>query len=115
MDFAALPSVTFDNRRDLPASSGLYAAVVGQEVLYVGMSANLRARWKYHPLRDPLLRQGSLKIAYREVRHPAILYELERRVIKALRPPLNVQHVPGGLSRWEKLRERFYPPPPTSI
>jgi excinuclease UvrABC nuclease subunit len=108
MDIATLPFVAFERRRDLPDGPGLYAAIVESEILYVGKSANLRSRWKYHPLRDALLRQGRLTIAYRKISHPAILHEVERRIIRALCPPLNVQHVPFDPDRWQKIHKRFY-------
>ncbi|WP_375494649.1 GIY-YIG nuclease family protein [uncultured Nostoc sp.] len=44
-----LPFVSFQERKILPASPGIYFAISSNdEILYIGRSNNLRNRWKSH-------------------------------------------------------------------
>ena len=46
-----LPSIGLKSLGDLPSSSGLYFALSGIHVLYIGLSTNIRFRWCGHKKR----------------------------------------------------------------
>jgi hypothetical protein len=41
-------TLAFDSLAHLPTVPGVYIVVQGEHVLYVGCTANLRARWRWH-------------------------------------------------------------------
>jgi hypothetical protein len=70
---------------------GLFYLAIDKDnsVLYVGMSENLRQKWKSHPKLEALSRLEGVKISY--IRTEAeLLRKLENALIKVFKPPLNL-------------------------
>lgn len=87
VEVAALPSVPFASRGMLPPIPAIYFALSDTgEVLYVGQSTDVRRRWKEHERHGPEM----VKIAWLPCT-PRRLTALERAIILALRPRLNIQ------------------------
>jgi GIY-YIG catalytic domain len=86
-DIASLPSVAYDNRRDLPMISGIYfvCGPIGA-VLYIGSSKNLRARWTNHHRKPQLAATGGVRIAWIGVANASHRLALEHHYIALLRP-----------------------------
>ena len=87
MDIKNLSQVSIQERRRLPATSGVYLVLnCNNEVLYVGRSKNLKRRWQSHHLRHQ-----DWTIAYLEAPISS-LRELETELIQNFLPRLNTQH-----------------------
>lgn len=84
-----LPSVTWENRRSLPSESGVYFALSKNcEVLYVGATADLKARWRGHHRENDLRAMECASIAY-YLCPKQDLSETEQSMITHLSPKLN--------------------------
>lgn len=84
-----LPSVSLEDRRDLPADPCIYFAIDGQGVVqYVGRSVNPRNRWQRHHRRSQLEEMGGVRIAYVHV-DADLLEPVEAALIDWFNPPLN--------------------------
>ncbi|MHC5778947.1 GIY-YIG nuclease family protein [Nostoc sp.] len=64
-----LPFVSFQERKILPASSGIYFAISSNDkILYIGRSTNLRNRWKSHHREVQLKSQSEdIRLAWLQV------------------------------------------------
>lgn len=65
IDLADLPCVSYCDRRFLPRSAGAYIVLSKAKVLYVGISYDLRIRWRAHEKRK--LFGNGFSIAYKDV------------------------------------------------
>jgi len=85
-------SVLVADTRALPNESGIYYAVKGSEVLYVGKALSLRQRWSgsNHKQKVKLLRMGGVVLFYRLVGEHRLLLE-EAKEIQLFNPMLNKQ------------------------
>jgi hypothetical protein len=84
-----LPSVPFAERHALPHTSGVYFALSAHgDVLYVGATHDLYARWHVHHRSRQLQDMSCASIAYYvcEIHH---LAETEEAMIAQFTPPLN--------------------------
>lgn len=63
-----LPSLPLHCKGELPAHPGLYFAIKGDTLLYVGMSENICKRWKNHHEHANLKRVGGVRLHYLELR-----------------------------------------------
>lgn len=84
-----LPSVSLENRNDLPQTFGVYFVVSNAEILYVGASANVRSRWVGHNKIKELAEFTNVKIAWVELTNSTDVIELERRAIEFYSPRMN--------------------------
>ena len=86
------PSALVADTRALPNKSGIYYAVKGSQVLYIGEALNLRKRWagSGHKQKVKLLRMGGVVLFYRFVPGHRLLLE-EAKEIQLFTPPLNKQ------------------------
>lgn len=68
LDISALPSVSYANRKELPECKAVYFAVSAKgEILYIGMTKNLRVRWLGHERASECLDEcKDIKIAWLE-------------------------------------------------
>jgi hypothetical protein len=101
-----LPSVAYKDRRTaLPETPGLYFAIRGREVLYIGMSRkSIRSRWQAvaQAGQAQIERRGlqdEVRIAYIIYRDPEAVVDDEKQAIRTFRPTFNFNHVPGALER----------------
>jgi len=78
--------------RSLPNASGIYYAVKGSEVLYIGKALSLRQRWSgnNHKQKERLIRMGGVVLFYRFAPEYRLLLE-EAKEIQLFDPPLNKQ------------------------
>lgn len=76
VNLLALPSVSLENRFNLPMTPGIYLAIdaVG-EVKYVGRTKSLWRRWNVsrHHRYNQLLAKGDIRIAWIEISNPKLL------------------------------------------
>lgn len=90
---ADLPSVALAERHQLPSRSGIYFAFADPaDVLYVGMTHNLRQRWRSHHRATQLARRSDVRIHYLTVDEAysvPMLASLERYCIGRFDPLLN--------------------------
>lgn len=94
MNLDKLPRVPFQQKDQLPCSSGVYIAMDEQMTpLYVGMSQNLRQRLATHHRLKQLKSLRCAVIAWIEAPSAEIAL-LEKRTIEALLPQLNNTLVP---------------------
>ncbi|WP_416212685.1 GIY-YIG nuclease family protein [Nostoc sp. DedQUE04] len=105
IDPLALPSVSLQERSQLPARSCIYFAIDSQGVVqYIGRTVNLKNRWSSHHCYGHLKRIGNVRIAYIEVSDHNLLAEIENALISHFNPPLNTfqlwsksyQNIPPG-------------------
>lgn len=109
----ALPSVPYaDRRKKLPDRPGLYFALRGDDVLYIGMSRkSIRGRWKagFHDGACQIEKRGldvGARIAYIVYDNPEAVIEDEKAAIRAFSPLFNYSHVPGAYERdWRRRSE----------
>jgi len=112
IDLLALPYVRLSELSYLPECAGIYFAI-GEtgELLYIGQSMNIRARWRSHHVKnnlcDPsdLARARRIRLAGMAVDDAQDLLDLEDRFILKYRPRLNRPHV----SEENKLRASLSP------
>jgi hypothetical protein len=88
-------SVPVADTRSLPRKPGIYYAVKGGRVLYVGLTVNLYDRWnskgdRVHHKKAKLLELGNVRLHYRICGEHRLRLE-EAKDIKLFNPPLNVQ------------------------
>ena len=78
--------------RSLPNKPGIYYAVKGSQVLYIGKALSLRQRWSgnNHKQKERLLRMGGVVLFYRFALEYRLLLE-EAKEIQLFDPPLNKQ------------------------
>lgn len=91
IDPFSLPSVGYRQRSQLPKASGIYFAIVNEELLYIGQSYNLYYRWQYHERRYDLKALGDITIAWFTTidKSENERWKLEEAYIDHFRPALN--------------------------
>ncbi|MBH8565902.1 GIY-YIG nuclease family protein [Nostoc sp. CENA67] len=96
-----LPSVSFQERKILPASPGIYFAISSNdEILYIGRTSNLRNRWKSHHRAVQFKSQSqNIRLAWLQVDDETLLPEIEAALIEHFAPAFNNTHLPGGIIR----------------
>jgi hypothetical protein len=87
-DFFHSPSVPLADAGDLPDKQGLYAAISGRNILYIGASADIRKRWSAHEKTIQLLKFPDVRIAYRLWSRYS-LWAVESDLIELALPRLN--------------------------
>ena len=89
-----MPHVSLKNLKKLPSEPGVYYAVKGAKILYIGKARNLRQRWcatgsrKHHQL-EKLRSIGGVRLHYRVRRSDTAAKRREAHDIKRYLPPLN--------------------------
>lgn len=87
-------SVPKEKRDEIPATSGVYAFLSGQTILYIGKAANIRERVKNHfqqpTHRDHFFLSSSKRIGYVLTRSSIEALLLESQLIKKHKPKYNV-------------------------
>ena len=107
------PSVPLTQVNDLPRQPGIYYAVRGFEIQYIGLSKSLRHRWtatgsKVHHRKAQLSRMGGVRLHYRLCQAHELGY-LEALEIQRFNPPLNVvKPIPENHLNW-RLRLQSLP------
>jgi hypothetical protein len=102
IDFLKLPSVSVENRKNLPNECGVYFVIDSTDVLqYVGHSGSIRCRLLNHSLFPALKTKNlNLRIAYLvcpNAKHLARIYEAV--LIEFYNPPMNSRSYPRLLER----------------
>ena len=90
IDLKDLPSLSLDQRGELPETPGVYLAIDGEgNVQYIGQAENLRTRWAYHHRRIELeVNSSDVRIAWVSVDKP-FLKHIEQALIAYFKPCLN--------------------------
>lgn len=84
-----LPSVSLNNKSQLPSTPCIYFAIDGSGVVqYIGQSANPALRWVKHHRHSLLAEMHCVRIAYLSV-DADLLLRVERALIEYFEPPLN--------------------------
>lgn len=96
---AHLPSVTLQQRRELPEVGGVYFVVDEKlVVVYVGQTENLNGRWRSHH-RAPQMSTGAYRIHWKQIDDPQERARIEQQCIDYLRPLWNRSEVPVSEQR----------------
>lgn len=96
IELSALPSVTLDQRRDLPACQGIYFVMDGARVLYVGKAGNIGSRWRNHHRLYALRQLPGISIAWLQFDgDEQLLTQIEDACIVYFDPPMNWSAVQG--------------------
>lgn len=83
------PSVSLDSVQHLPSSAGIYFALRGSEVLYIGQSDNMQRRWvNSHHKMDELRALENVRIHF-ILSDGRPLLQQEAEWISAFSPPMN--------------------------
>jgi excinuclease UvrABC nuclease subunit len=99
IDPLALPSVSLQERSQLPTTPCIYFAIDSQGVVqYIGRTVNLQARWLKHHRYNQLAQSENIKIAYLSV-EPDLLPEVELALIEWFNPRLNQTEVISAKKR----------------
>ncbi len=85
----SLPFVSLINYKQLPEASGIYFVTSNDEILYIGISTNIRNRWVGHHRKSELNIYNDVKIHWYLLDDKKALPELEAKLIKTLKPKLN--------------------------
>lgn len=99
VDVLGLPFVDLSQKDDLPPVPGIYFAIdEAKKIRYIGLSKNLKHRWRYHHKLESLAKIPGIKIAYLAVSDSSLLGEIEVALINHFRPDLNKTQggEPGG-------------------
>src|SRR3954466_4842253 len=87
---AELPSLPLAQKRKLPQIPAVYLAIgEHNEVLYIGQSVSLSARWSAHHRFPKLQMLGNVRLAWIEFETEEFLEEVERVLIAHFSPKLN--------------------------
>lgn len=90
IDFKKLPSVSIEDRRQLPESSCIYFAIDSQDkIQYIGRTSNAKQRWQNHHRCEQLVQIGGVRIVYLVISEPSLLPAIELALIKYFSPFLN--------------------------
>ncbi len=90
INLSTLASVLFEERSQLPESSGVYFVVDDKGIVkYIGRAKNLNFRWIQHHRIPQLKAMDSIKIAYLVVDDLSLLKEIEKALIEWFNPELN--------------------------
>lgn len=89
-----MPHVSLKNLKALPQEPGVYYAIKGAKILYIGKARNLRQRWcatgqrEHHQLYQ-LKAIGGVRLHYRVRRSDTAAKRREAHDIKRFKPPMN--------------------------
>ena len=111
VDIAALPSVTFGARRELPAVQGVYFVSADASVLYIGKAKNLNQRWAGHHRITELAAMPGVTISWlRFDGDEDLLSQIETACIEYFNPALNWTGVvySGRIKRSMNFPPRMY-------
>jgi excinuclease UvrABC nuclease subunit len=87
---AELPSLPLEHKRQLPPVPAVYFALgEDSEVLYIGRSISLSARWSAHHRFPELQSLGNVRLAWIEFETEEFLEEVEQVLIDHFSPKLN--------------------------
>ena len=88
-----LPFLPLSEKGDLPNCCAIYFVLSeSNEVLYIGSSKRLFARWVGHHRKDDFKSRGeNLKIAWLECSNEELLRTIEMSLIETFDPPLNIR------------------------
>ena len=90
IDLEQLPSIDFEDRKQLPEVSGIYFAIDSNDnIQYIGQSINIRNRLQTHHRKQQLSELAGVRIAYLEVSDTSLLYDIEQALIDYFNPYLN--------------------------
>ncbi|BAY35665.1 XRE family transcriptional regulator (plasmid) [Nostoc carneum NIES-2107] len=93
IDLLALPSVSLQERSQLPSTPCIYFAIDSQGVIqYIGRTVNLQGRWLKHHRYKQLAQSKDVRIAYLSI-EPDLLPEVELALIEWFNPQLNQTEV----------------------
>ncbi|HCV29062.1 MAG TPA: hypothetical protein DGO89_01735 [Microcoleaceae bacterium UBA9251] len=85
-----LPSLPLTEKQNLPGLPAIYFALGNSdEILYIGRSKNLAARWNVHHRYTELKTIGNVRIAWLHCSDESLLSQIEEALIKSFVPPLN--------------------------
>ncbi len=85
-----LPSLPLTKKQNLPGLPAIYFALGNSdEILYIGRSKNLAARWNAHHRYTELKTIGNVRIAWLHCSDESLLSQIEEALIKSFVPPLN--------------------------
>jgi hypothetical protein len=123
IDPFSLPYVMMSELRYLPTCSGVYFVVEeGNQIAYIGQSANIRKRWRAHPVENDLCGLSNLhaarrvRIAWAEITDVDRLSTLERELICQYKPRLNdTFNRPERTTKPEQVIEREQSEPEQAI
>lgn len=95
-EFGTFPNLPLSAKKQLPNCSAVYFVAAQDQVLYVGLTTNLRNRWQNHhrfPQLEAIGKQGEVRIFWLVCAQHQ-LPELERQYIDHYCPVLNQSKVP---------------------
>lgn len=85
-----LPSVDFEDRKQLPQVAGIYFAIDSNDnIQYIGQSIDIKRRLRRHNRNQQLSELGGVRIAYLEITDTSLLYDIEQALINYYNPRLN--------------------------
>jgi len=96
-EYITLPNLKLSERQRLPECSAIYFAVARDQVLYVGLSTNLRSRWQNHhrlPQLEAVNKRYGVSLFWLSCSQNQ-LQDLERQYIERYCPTLNQTKVPS--------------------
>lgn len=94
-DLSKLPSAEIKNLSNLPESPGIYFAVDGKDILYIGIASNINARWGGHHRLPDVKKLPNCRIHYFVVnKNNNELKEIESLLIERYQPKLNGSPMP---------------------
>ncbi|MEH1902496.1 MAG: hypothetical protein V7L04_14025 [Nostoc sp.] len=90
VDLLDLPSMPLTQRNSFPPIPCVYFALSPQsEVMYIGRTVNLKARWAGHHRYEEIKSIQGISIAWLEIKEVEILPGIEQSIIEYFNPPLN--------------------------
>lgn len=93
--YLVMGEVPFDGLDKLPKRSGVYIVFTDSELLYIGQSKNIRARWKNHHKTADIQQHKDVTILWLAI-EPDGISEVERLLIGRLLPSLNgIRYITG--------------------
>jgi hypothetical protein len=105
IDLFDLPWVPLNATAGFPAQPGIYFAIDLQDtVQYIGLSKDVRGRWKKHHRYKDLEAIGGVRIVYLFVEDSSLLRAIESALIARFNPPLNAS-LPDRYRRNEELED----------
>lgn len=87
-----LPYVPLKLVRHIIATPTIYFCLNGEEVVYIGMTTNIKRHWRGHPLSQKLQQYAYIKIAYKSIAPHLVHRTLEQEFINYWQPQLNEIH-----------------------
>ncbi|EKQ70352.1 GIY-YIG domain-containing protein, putative endonuclease [Leptolyngbyaceae cyanobacterium JSC-12] len=106
VNITELPKVAVSNRSNLPEVAGVYFVLGRTEILYIGMSTNIKDRWRRHHKLEFLVDKRDVHIAWLEASTNG-LRELENKLINKYDPILNGSLNCGPDEELETLKDKL--------